>query len=64
MIRRLLERIADYFTDSEWLRERRKQELEARRKTQHITRSLRLEPPFEDDMFPLAQQRTKGGPKP
>lgn len=56
----MLERIANHFMDSEWLRERRKEEVLAKRETQHIERKLRLEPPFEKDMFPDITRRKAG----
>ena len=41
MIRRVLDRIADYFMDADWLRERRKEEVEAIRETKSIVSHMK-----------------------
>lgn len=60
MIRRFFERIASYFTDTDWLYERRKQEVLSRRETQHVELRNRKEVHFIEDEMLQRLERKKG----
>lgn len=51
MIRRVLDRIADYFMDTDWLRERRREEAEAIRETRSIVSHMKDSHWYEDELL-------------